>query len=51
MPVFVAVQAFLKLWCMGFSEQWLLLLQSMAYGLCRLQQLQHMGSVVAVPGL
>ena len=50
-PVFVAVQAFLKLRCMGFSEKWLLLLQGMAYGLCRLQQLQHMGSVVAVPGL
>ena len=30
--VFVALRAFLQLWCMGFSLQWLLLLQSRALG-------------------
>ena len=30
--VFVALRAFLQLWCTGFSLQWLLLLQSRALG-------------------
>ena len=36
---------------MGFSLQWLLLLQSTGSGLCRLRQLQHTGSVVGAPGV
>ena len=58
--VFVAVQAFLQLWqsaallqlqCAGFSLQWLLLLGSTGSRALRLQQLQHMGSVVVAPRL
>ena len=49
---------FLQLWqvgdtlqlCAGFSLRWLLLLQSMGSRVRRLQQLHHMGSVVATLG-
>ena len=39
------------LWCVVFSLQWLLLLQRMGSKACRLQQLRHVGSAVAAPGL
>ena len=35
----------------GFSSEWLLLLWSMGSRACRFQQLRHVGSVAAVPGL
>ena len=44
--VFVAALAFLQLRCMGFLLWWLLLLQSTGFRANRLQQLQHIGSVV-----
>ena len=37
--------------CMGFSLWCLLMLQSVGSWVCRLQQLQLMGSVLSVPGL
>ena len=40
-----------SLWCVVFSLQWLLLLQRMGSKACRLQQLRHVGSAVAAPGL
>ena len=58
--VFVAAQAFSLvvgsrgyslLQCVGFSLQWLLLLQSMGAGARGLQGLRYMGSGVAAPGL
>ena len=39
------------LWCSGFSQWWLLLLQSMGSRAHGLQQLQHTGSAVAAPRL
>ena len=38
-------------WCVGFLLQWFLLLWSMGSKAHRLQQLQHVGSVVAAPRL
>ena len=49
--VFVAVQAFLQLRCMGFALRWLFLLQHTGSRVSGLQQLQRVGSVVAVSGL
>lgn len=42
---------FLQLWCVGFSLQWFLLLQSRGSRVHRLQQLQCLGSVVGAHGL
>ena len=56
---FLAAWAFLYLWqvgatlqlrCMVFSLRWLLLLQSVDSRVLRLQQLGHVGSVVAASG-
>ena len=44
------VEATLQVWHLGFSLWWLHLLHSMGSRASRLQQLQHEGSVVAVPG-
>ena len=43
------VEAALWLWCVGFSLQGFLLLQSMGSRVHRLQGLQHAGSVVVAP--
>ena len=40
-----------SLWCVGFSLRWLLLLRNMGSRARRLQQLQHVGSVVVAHGL
>ena len=37
--------------CVGFSLQWLLFLQSTGSRVCGLQQLWHVDSLIAVPGL
>ena len=47
----VEIQGPLRLWCMSFSLQRFLLLQSTGSRACRLQLLKLMGSVVAAGGL
>ena len=49
--VFIAAWAFLYSRCMGLPLWWLLLLWSSGSRALRLQQLEHMGSIVVVPGL
>ena len=49
--VFIAARAFLQLQHTSFSLQQLLLLQNTGCKTCGLQCLQHLGSVVAAPGL
>ena len=44
------MQALLSLPCLGFSLPWLPLLQGTGPGVCRLQELWHMGSTGAAPG-
>ena len=40
-----------SLWGMGFSLLWLLWVQERDFRVCRLQQLQHLGSAVVATGL